>query len=92
MFKKDILPGNQFANLVFVAQAYPKVLGRLAGTSRNVFDPKKNSSKQGVWNFQFSGISPQLFAALRGLHPHLCTPVLPRGQVWFPRVDIVENL
>ena len=28
----------------------------------------------------FLGISPKLFAALRGIHPYLCTPVLPRGQ------------
>ena len=29
---------------------------------------------------EFLGISPKLFAALRGIHPYLCTPVLPRGQ------------
>ena len=28
----------------------------------------------------FLGISPKLFAALRRIHPYLCTPVLPRGQ------------
>ena len=30
---------------------------------------------------KFWGISPKLFAALRGIHPYLCTPVLPRGQI-----------
>ena len=29
----------------------------------------------------FLGISPKLFAALRGIHPYLCTPVLPRLQL-----------
>ena len=30
----------------------------------------------------FRGICPKLLATLLGIHPYLCTPVLPRGQFW----------
>ena len=49
-------------------------------TSPNVFPPPKIFSKQGIWSSQFLRTSPKLFAALRGIHLHLCTPVLPLGQ------------
>ena len=45
----------------------------------------------------FLGISPKLFAALRRIHPYLCTPVLPRGHLvhphWQPKMSffIVEK-
>ena len=39
------------------------------------------------------GISPKLFAALRGIHPYLCTPVLPRGHKKFgaPFLSLIER-
>ena len=41
--------------------------------------------------FYFLGISPKLFAALRRIHPYLCTPVLPRGQLVAPYCAIPRD-
>ena len=47
--------------------------------------PKRSLPRKTLQNKRFGapnfwGISPKLFAALRGIHPYLCTPVLPLGQ------------
>ena len=49
--------------------------------SQSVPSPEKTLFKnKGFGAPNFSGISPKLFAALHGIRPYLCTPVLPRGQ------------
>ena len=64
----------------YKVQAYPKVWGRLEGTSLKVFPPQKTLQNKGVGAPIFWGISPKLLVALRGIHPYLSTPILPRGQ------------
>ena len=63
---------------------------KTTGVSQNVKETSKDESQcipslKNISNKRFGdpnfwGISPKLFAALRGIHPYLCTPVLPRGQ------------
>ena len=65
----------------YKVEAYPRGWGRLEGTSPKVSLPQKKSLKQGIWSPHFWGISPKLFGALRGIHPYLSTPILPRGQI-----------
>ena len=47
--------------------------------SQNVLSTQKTLQNKRFGAPNFLGISPKLFAALRGIHPYLCTPVLPRG-------------
>ena len=49
--------------------------------SKTFSPPKKTLQNKRFGAPNFLGISPKLFAALRGIHPYLCTPVLPRGQL-----------
>ena len=58
----------------------PKREGDWQGRVPKCSLPRKPLQNKGFGAPKFSGISPKLFAALCGIHPYLCTPVLPRGQ------------
>ena len=63
----------------YKAQAYPKVRGRVAGTSHKVTPPQKNLQAKGFGAPIVWGISPKL-AALSWIRPYLSTPIRPHRQ------------
>ena len=63
----------------YKVQAYPRGV-RATGRDeyQSVPSPEKPFKTRDLELSLFRGISPKLFAALRGIHPSLSTPVLPR--------------
>ena len=58
----------------------PKCEGDYQGRVPKRFLPRETLENKRFGAPIFWGISPKLLAALRGIHPFLSTPVLPRGQ------------
>ena len=56
----------------------PKCDGDWQGRVPKCSLPRKTLQNKGFGAPNFRGICPKLFTALRGIHPYLCTPVLPR--------------